>query len=130
MTRQSDQQSEFERNARAAFDASVEGLDARTRSRLNQARQAATAELERRQRSRWVVWAPAGVLAAAALAAVLLTWRAPGPGSEPPQARAQAVAAEAVEVLAADDDLDLASEDLDFYQWVGDQAGATSNGIG
>jgi len=128
MTRQTESQSELERNARAAFDASVEGLDAKTRSRLNQARQAATAELERRRRFRWTSWAPASALAAVALVAVLV-WRTPGPGAEVPQAQVQA-AAEAVEVLAADDDIDLASEDLAFYEWVGDQADSSANSTG
>jgi hypothetical protein len=128
MTRQTESQSELERNARAAFDASVEGLDARTRSRLNQARQAAAAELERHRGFRWASWAPATALAAVALVAVLL-WRTPGPGAEVPQAQVQA-AAEAVEVLAADDDIDLAGEDLAFYEWVGDQADNAANSIG
>lgn len=129
MTRHTESQSVLERNARAAFDASVEGLDASTRSRLNQARQAATAELERRRRVRWMSWAPATALAAVALVAVLV-WRTPGPGTEVPQAQAQAAAAQAAEVLAADDDLDLASEDLAFYEWVGDQADGAGNSIG
>jgi len=87
MTTPSSSQSDLERRAREAFEASVEGLDARTRSRLNQARQAATAELGRSRRSRWVVWAPAGALAAAALVAVLLVWRAPGTGGESPRSQ-------------------------------------------
>lgn len=128
MNRQTDMQSALERKARAAFDASVEELDASTRSRLNQARQAATAELERHRRLRWTSWAPATALAAVALLAVIV-WRTPGPGAEVPQAQVQA-AAEAVEVLAADDDLDLASEDLAFYEWVGDQADVAANTIG
>jgi hypothetical protein len=44
----------FEQRAREVFDASVDGIDAATRSRLNQARQAATAELERSRRSPWL----------------------------------------------------------------------------
>jgi hypothetical protein len=108
----------FEQRAREVFDASVDGIDAATRSRLNHARQAATAELERSRRSPWLTWAPAGALAAAALVAVLL-WRAPGTGDVPAQqAQATPDPADAAEILAAGDDLDLATEDLDFYEFV------------
>jgi ferric-dicitrate binding protein FerR (iron transport regulator) len=123
MTNQNDQEQAFERRAREVFDASVEGLDARTRSRLNQARHAATAEIERSRRSPWRSWAPAGALAAAALMAVML-WRAPvTPDATTQQARTAPAAVQdengdATEVLAAGDDLDLVSEDLEFYEFV------------
>jgi cytochrome c-type biogenesis protein CcmH/NrfG len=123
MTNLNDQDGAFERRAREVFDASVEGLDAHTRSRLNQARQKATAELERSRRSPWLAWAPAGALAAAALVAVML-WRAPGTPEAPvQQARVQQTPApeengEAAEILAAGDDLDLVKEDLEFYEFV------------
>ncbi|HVN41502.1 MAG TPA: hypothetical protein VMT50_01875 [Steroidobacteraceae bacterium] len=132
MTTPTSSQSEFERRAREAFEASVEGLDARTRSRLNQARQAATAELERSRRSRWILWAPAGALAAA----VLVVPRTPGiNGAEGPRAQVADGATVPVEVLVADDDLAIAKDDdLDFYEWVGYQtnpAGApAANDIG
>ena len=45
--------SELERRAQAAFAASVDAVDAQTRSQLNRARQAALAELERRERAPW-----------------------------------------------------------------------------
>ncbi len=124
----SSSQSELERRAREVFDASVEGLDARTRSRLNQARRAAAAELERSpHRPRWVMWAPAGALAAAALIAVLLLPRSPGTGNgEAPRTQVADAAAVPVEVLVADDDLAIAKEDLDFYEWVGYQTNETS----
>jgi hypothetical protein len=120
----------FERRAREVFDASVDGLDAATRSRLNQARQTATAELERSRRSPWLTWAPAGALAAAALVAVLL-WRAPGSDDVPAQqAQATADPADAAEILAAGDDLDLATEDLDFYEFVAAAADEPGKGVG
>lgn len=123
-----EQQDEFERRARAAFDASVEAIDAETRSRLNRARQAALEQLAARRAPLWRSWAPVGAMAAAVVAVVL--WRAPGhePAS---QIQVNGTPIEAVELVAEGDDLDLVSEDLEFYSWVADQAGASlSNGVG
>lgn len=130
MTTETERTGHTERRAREVFDASVAGLDADTRSRLNQARQAATAELERARLPPWRTWAPAGALAAAALVAVLL-WRAAGTGAEPEQ-QAQAVAspADPAEILATGDDLDLVTEDLDFYEWVALETSEPGNGVG
>jgi len=72
-------QNDVEGRARAAFEATVAGLDAATLSKLNQSRQralAAAAGVRSQPNSRWWAWAPAGALAAVALAAVLLL-RAP-----------------------------------------------------
>ncbi len=130
------ERTEFEQRARELFDASVEGLDARTRSRLNQARQAATAEIERSRRSPWLAWAPAGALAAAALVAVLL-WRAPGTNDAPSVQQAQVqqmpatdASGDPAEILAAGDDLDLVSEDLEFYEFVAYATDDSGNGVG
>ena len=58
-TRQSE--AEFERNARAMFDASIASLDARTLSRLNQARNRAlqAASTASSRRHVWLAWVPA-----------------------------------------------------------------------
>jgi hypothetical protein len=120
----------FEQRAREVFDASVDGLDAAARSRLNQARQAATAELEHSHRSRWRTWVPAGAVAAVALAAVML-WHPPGGGELPAQqAQATADPTDAAEILAAGDDLDLASEDLDFYEFAVVATDEPGRGVG
>jgi hypothetical protein len=124
----------FERRAREVFDSSVDGLDARTRSRLNQARQAATEEVARSHGTAWRMWAPAGALAAAALIAVLL-WHGPQTGTQPQQqaqqrVRTTPVAADPVEILAAGDDVDLGQEDLDFYEWVALETTEPGNGVG
>jgi hypothetical protein len=135
MKNQDDREQAFEHRAREVFDASVEGIDAGTRSRLNQARQKATAEIERSRRSPWLSWAPAGALAAAALVAVAL-WRAPvAPDAPVQQAQVQSTPAvdengDAAEMLAAGDDLDLVSEDLEFYEFVADAADDSGNGVG
>ena len=130
-----DEDAEFERRARAAFDASVGDLDAATRSRLNRARQRALAAATGRSGvsgSRWwATWAPAGAVAAAALAAVLL-WRSPVPDdaaavvASTPAADTQQ---DPLELLAAGEDLDLAAEaDLDFYAWV--ELATADDGVG
>ena len=75
-------QTELERRAQAAFTASVEALDAQTRSQLNRARQAALAELERRERTPWRTWLPVGALAAVA-AIALVVWQRPDDGTAP-----------------------------------------------
>jgi hypothetical protein len=122
---------EQERRARELFDASVEGLDAETRSRLNRARQAAVAEVEHARRSPWRAWAPAAVAASLALLAVVL-WRAPGGQGTLPSAGLVegAPPAEVVEMLATGEDFDVASEDPDFYTWLADRGLPDTNGTG
>lgn len=115
----------FEGRARAAFDLSVDSLDAATRSRLAQSRQqalAAVTEQRRTTRAWYATWAPAGALAASVLAAVLLL-RGPaeGPGAPlPSAANPVATQGEPLEMLAADEDFAIATseEDLEFYAWV------------
>jgi hypothetical protein len=133
--RRSEADRAFEQRARAWFDASVDGLDAGTRSRLNRSRQQAlAAATDERRRGRGASWTGAvGVLAASVFVAVLL-WRGVGePGSPPLDARVAADEApgQALEVLAAnDDDLRLvaAEEDLEFYAWV--EVAAATAGAG
>jgi hypothetical protein len=119
-----------ERRSREVFDASVAGLDAETRSRLNRARQAAVAEAERAHRNPWRTWLPAAAAASVALVAVVL-WRMPG-DVQSPSARAVegAPAAEVVELLATSNGFDAASEDPDFYTWLADRGLPAANGTG
>jgi hypothetical protein len=120
---------ENERRARELFDASVEGLDAETRSRLNRARQVAVAEVERAHRSPWRTWLPATAAASVALIAVVL-WRMPGNGVEPTVRFAEpAPAAEVVEMLANGEGIDVVNEDPEFYKWLASQ-GLPANGAG
>lgn len=107
----------LERRAREAFEASVAQLDDDTRSRLREARRAAVAAFEARQRPAWQGWAPVAMAASAALVAVLL-WRGPGESPEPVARSGGTEAIEALEVVAAGDDLDLVAEDLEFYAWL------------
>jgi negative regulator of sigma E activity len=123
-----EQLTDFERRVRETFDASVENLDAETRSRLNRARQAALAGREPARAPAWRSWAPAGAVAAALVAAVL--WRVPGTG-ESPQVQINGEAPiEIVELAAEGEDFELMTEDPEFYTWVADQAGNGSNGVG
>ena len=84
-----DEQKEFERRARALFDREVTDIDAATRSKLNQARQRALAELHR----------PAWAL----------------PGMPLPQAAAGAVAVAAISAFFVfRTDVSVVEPDLDF----------------
>lgn len=114
---------EFEKRARAAFDDSVERIDAATRSRLTQARHAALAELDRRRP--WAgAWRPAAALAGAAALAVVL-WMRPGTPEQPVFAGSDV---EDLELLTTGDDLDMLAEDVEFYVWAASTA--AENGIG
>jgi len=118
---------EFEQRARGAFDASVDAVDAQTRSRLNRARQAALAELDRREHSTMLrAWLPAGALAAAA-AIVLLMTQSPSGNITPDDVAAGAAIAE---LPASDEDIDLVSEDPEFYAWSAQQASLVTSGTG
>jgi hypothetical protein len=116
---------ELEQRARATFSASVDALDARTRSQLNRARQAAVAELERGARSPWRMWVPAAAIAATAAVALVL-WQRPADITRPGDAEATA---EIAELPASDEDLDLVSEDPEFYAWSAQEVSLT-NGTG
>jgi hypothetical protein len=116
---------EIERRAQAVFAASVDALDAQTRSQLNRARQAAVAELERRERSPWRTWLPAGALAATAAVALVL-WQRPADLTGSGEVDATA---EIAELPASDEDLDLVSEDPEFYAWSAQEVTLT-NGTG
>jgi len=124
----------LERRARAAFQASVDELDAATRSRLNRARQQALAAVDGRNRAgwRWTVWAPVGALAAGLLAAALLL-RSPSEVGAPVQVASTPASVDVpqdpLELLTAGEDLDLATEaDLDFYAWV--ELETAADGVG
>jgi len=121
---------QFERHAREAFDASIEAMDAGTRSRLRQARHRAVDAATKRHAREWMSWAPVGALAAGVLAAALLL-RSPLPGGSqppPPMAATPATLTQGtIEMIAAGDEFEIATADeaLEFYRWVEE---ATSNG--
>lgn len=101
----------FAEKARQLFGESVDGLDGATRSKLNRGRQAALAELQTGGR-RWTQWAPAGGVAVAAVAA-LIVWT----GSPEIDELATPEVASDMEILLTEDSLEML-EDLEFYSWI------------
>jgi negative regulator of sigma E activity len=113
----------FERNARTVLEAGVARIDARTRSRLTQARHAALAAAQQR-RPWWrslTLMPAAGAVAAALLVSVVLWHREPGAGPAADETRAAAV--EDMDLLADSDALDLIEGwDGPFYEWAAAQS--------
>jgi hypothetical protein len=101
----------FAERARQLFDESVQNLDGETLSRLNRGRQAALAEISSGSR-RWAQWAPAGGVAVAAVAA-LVVWTG---SSEIDVINSPEVASD-MEILLTEDSLEML-EDLEFYSWM------------
>jgi hypothetical protein len=115
---------ELERKSRAAFDESVESLDAASRSRLARARARALEQLQHRRMAWSSTWLPAGAAAAAALAAVML-WQ--GEEGVAPAAQPMLAALEDLDIVADVEDLDMFHEDEEFYAWAVEQI---SDGVG
>jgi len=106
--------------SRVVFDDAVANLDGQTRSRLNQARQAALAAASPRHApgTRWLL--PAGSVAVLALASVFTVhmWQA----ARAP-VTATHVASNAVddfEIMTSDADLDML-QNMEFYAWLDTQ---------
>jgi hypothetical protein len=117
---------EFERNARVVLERSISRIDARTRSRLNQARQAAlSAAAARRRRPLWLRGAalmPATGAAAAALLLALMLWHRQPAGIEMPMPEGQRSSMEDMDLLADSEALDLLDGwDGPFYEWAASQ---------
>jgi len=117
----------FEEHTKRVFDESVAALDAATRSRLTQARHRA---LEGRASARsrgwqWSPLAPVGTLAAAALV-VWLTIGQPPPVAD--DTRLQVATLGDLELLLAEEDLEMLDEELDFYGWLEEQPEFTAAG--
>ena len=109
------------KQAKAAFDDSVERLDAATLSQLNQRRQAALAELGKSKSSaQWLRWAPATGVAAAAIVTVMVM---NGPDVAEPDFDA---AVTDFEILTGEDSLEML-EELEFYSWM-EMADLETNG--
>ena len=108
------------KQAKALFDDSVERLDAATLSRLNQGRHKALAELGHAEpRARWVRWAPAAGVAAAAVVTVIVM-------RGPEVVEVDTVTASDFEMLLEEDGFEM-FEDLEFYA-VLDAVAAEANG--
>jgi hypothetical protein len=116
---------DFERNARAVLEQSLSRIDGRTRSRLNQARQAAVAAAAARQRPWWrsVTFMPAAGAAAAALLVAVMLWHREPAALESPVLEGRAPAVEDLDLLADAEGLDLVEgwDGPGFYEWAADQ---------
>ena len=115
---------EFEQHARALLEDSVLRIDGRVRSRLNQARHAAVAEISRRPSfwRRFSLMPAASAVAATVLVAFVL-WPHSHQGDSLIEGGHGTV--EDLDLLADGDALDLVSDETDggaFYEWAVDQA--------
>jgi len=109
--------SAFERETKRVFDESVAGLDAATRSRLTQARYRALEERRPKRSRGWgFTLVPAGTLAATALLAWFIVVR-----SGPDVGLQQVTSVDDLEILLAEEDLEMLDEDLEFYGWLEEQ---------
>lgn len=116
---------EFERNARRVLEESLTRIDARTRSRLSQARHAALEAAQARpRRGAWRSFTlmPAAGAAAAALLVAVMLWHHEPSRTEPALFEGRAPAAEDMDLLADGDALDLMEGwDGSFYEWAAAQ---------
>ncbi len=119
--------SDFEQRTQQLLRDSAEQLDARTRSRLTQARFTAVEAARRRSPlGAWRGWMPLGGVAAAVLAAVVWSggWERGVPAIDSP-----VIATDVAQVGSPFDDLDLIAadeslemmEELEFYAWLDTQ---------
>ena len=120
-----DTNSEFEKRTRELLADSVERVDGRIRSRLNQARHAAIEEATKRPSpwGRFSLMPAAGAVAAAVLVAFVL-WPHSHRGDSVTEGGGRA-SVEDLDLLADSDALDLVSDETDtgqFYEWAVDQA--------
>jgi hypothetical protein len=116
----------FERRTKALFDAGVAAIDGAMRSRLTQARHRALAAPA--PRFGWRSLAPAGAVAAAALAIGWMLWQpVRDPGSE---SGLQAASLGDLELLLGDEDLEMLDEEIEFYAWLEQQPEFTPDGDG
>jgi|GEM_PF-320372 len=133
----SGEESGFERRARAVLEESVARIDARTRSRLNRARQAALEiAAARRHPLRFDFRRSVGVLpiagaVAAAVLAVALTLFMRGDFHSASKTDAAQASFEVLDMLADDDSITfMENYDHSFYEWAAAQADAAGGADG
>jgi hypothetical protein len=127
----------FERRAHQLFEESVDNVDMRVRSRLNQARHAA---LDAAARPRATFFglplaASAGGVCAAALLGVVL-WGVVPSGHQALVASDATASFEDLDIVASSeessgDTLEMLQDDADFYDWAADKSAISdANGVG
>lgn len=104
----------LEVRSRELFESSVERLDARTRSRLNQARQRALDEIRKGSARRYWFTVPLGGLATAAVITLFLIR-----GGEPTAVRPDSAALllDDLDIVADSDSFEMI-RDVEFYAWL------------
>ncbi len=118
---------EFAKRTRELLEDSVQRVDGRIRSRLNQARHAALEEATRRRASPWRRFAmmPAAGAVAAALLVAFFLWPHSHSGDSLTAVNGGRAGVEDLDLLADSDALDLVSDETDsgqFYEWAVDQS--------
>jgi hypothetical protein len=119
--------SEFEKRTRELLEDSVQRVDGRIRSRLNQARHTAIEEATRRRTSPWLRFTlmPATGAVAAALLVAFFLWPHSHSGDSLTAENSGRAGVEDLDLLADSDALDLVSDETDtgqFYEWAVEQA--------
>jgi len=125
--------SEFEKRTRELLEDSVQRVDGRIRSRLNQARHAAVEEATRRRSSLWLrsAFIPAAGAVAAALLVAFVFWPHSHRGNTLTSEGSGRASVEDLDLIADSDALDLVSDETDtgqFYEWAVDQADSNEAG--
>jgi hypothetical protein len=123
----------FEERGRRLFDASVENVDMRIRSRLNQARHAAL-DAAARPRARFLglpVWTSAAGVTAAGVLAVAIWFGSPLMIHGEHLAENQNL--EDLEIVASTDEgagdaLEMLQDDIEFYDWAAEKTAAPDSG--
>jgi hypothetical protein len=131
MTTKMDNTTELERRTRAVLEESIKRIDARARSRLNQARHAALESAPRRPlafRGFRLIPVTGGAVAAAVLAvAFVLFAQHPHPGTSPGEGAQPSL--EMLDLVADEDNMSLMEDyDHSFYEWAAAQGEATGGG--
>lgn len=116
----------LEQRSRELFEDSVERLDARTRSRLNQARHQALAELKKTSTRRYWLAAPLGGLAMVALIALLMVRGPETPVTNPEGA---GFLLDDFDIVADADGFEIV-QDVEFYSWLADSGADGTNNSG
>ncbi|MGA2777785.1 MAG: hypothetical protein ABSF94_09510 [Steroidobacteraceae bacterium] len=125
----------FEERGRRLFDASVENIDMRIRSRLNQARHAAL-EAAERPRARFLrlpIWTSAAGVTAAGILGIAIWLGSPLIHTTSTIAENQTSNLEDLEIVASTDDgagdaMEMLQDDIDFYDWAAEKSAATESG--
>jgi hypothetical protein len=132
MTDRTDIASELEQRARAVLRHSVTRIDGRTRSRLNQARQAALEAAAGTRPGIWrshklVLMPVTGAVAAAVLATVLVLF-GPGSRSVAPRSDSAQPSLEMLDLLTDDESMSLMENyDRGFYEWAAAQGDTSTS---